>query len=337
GPCSKRSQWLLCPETLKRIKARFTFAAERWGGSGALFAWDLWNEIHPAHAGNSTEVFYSFVSEISSHLRELETRLYGRAHLQTVSLFGPVLQDHPAVAEVIFRHPQLDFATTHFYDAKTINNPRNTVTPALCAGALVREAIEHLQKPRPFFDSEHGPIHAFKDLRRTLPEEFDNEYFRHIQWAHLASGGAGGGMRWPNRHPHVLTPGMREAQQHMTGFLEYIDWTNFHRQNLSQEIKISAAGFAVFGCGDAQQAVVWLLRQDKVKGGMVVKTARPVKMTIQIPGLASGKYRICFWNTSTGKEESRQEVNKSEAAEYLMLESVTVGADLALAVVKINS
>jgi mannan endo-1,4-beta-mannosidase len=162
GPCSKRSQWLLCPDTLKAIKARFTFAVERWGGSGALFAWDLWNEIHPAHAGNSTDVFYRFVSELSSHVRELETRHFGRAHLQTVSLFGPVLQEHPAVADVIFRHPLLDFATTHFYDAKTINHPKNTVAPAVCAGALVREAIEHIQKSRPFFDSEHGPIHALK-------------------------------------------------------------------------------------------------------------------------------------------------------------------------------
>ena len=32
-----------------------------------------------------------------------------------------------------------------------------------------------------------------------------------MSWAHLASGGAGGGMRWPNRHPHVLTSGMPPA------------------------------------------------------------------------------------------------------------------------------
>ncbi|TIL77742.1 MAG: hypothetical protein E5Y81_12695, partial [Mesorhizobium sp.] len=42
----------------------------------------------------------------------------------------------------------------------------------------------------------------------TSPE-LPTEYFRHLQWAHLAAGGAGGGMRWPNRSPHVLTPGMR--------------------------------------------------------------------------------------------------------------------------------
>ena len=30
------------------------FMVERWGGSGALFAWDLWNEIHYAQAGGVT-------------------------------------------------------------------------------------------------------------------------------------------------------------------------------------------------------------------------------------------------------------------------------------------
>jgi len=40
----------------------------------------------------------------------------------------------------------------------------------------------------------HGPIHAFKERGRTLDEAFDDEYFRHIQWAHFASGGAGS---WP--------------------------------------------------------------------------------------------------------------------------------------------
>ena len=333
GPCSKRSQWLLCPDTLKVIKARLTFVAERWGGSGVLFAWDIWNEIHPAHAGNSTDAFYHFVQELSNHLRETEDRLYGKTHLQTVSLFGPVLQEHPAVADVIFRHPQLDFATTHFYDAKTINHPKDTVAPAICTGELVREALQHIQKPRPFFDSEHGPIHAFKDLHRTLPEPFDDEYFRHIQWAHMASGGAGGGMRWPNRHPHVLTHGMRVAQQSLANFMGYINWTNFRRKNLNHEISISSPAFAVFGCADDRQAIVWLLRKNIIKGGMVDSSAGSTEVTITIPGLETGNYTVYCWNTASGTEVNRQQVNNKEAGS-LTLTEVPVLTDLALAVVK---
>jgi mannan endo-1,4-beta-mannosidase len=331
GPCAKRSQWLLCPATLQAIKNRLTFAAERWGGSGVIFAWDLWNEIHPAHSDNSTDKFDYFVAKISQHLRTVEQQKYGRTHLQTVSLFGPVLYEHPAVADVIFRHPSLDFATTHFYDAKTINHPKNTVAPAIKTGELVREALEHLPANRPFFDSEHGPIHAFKDLHRTLPEAFDDEYFRHIQWAHLASGGAGGGMRWPNRHPHVLTRGMRRAQQNLADFAALLDWRRFQRKNLNHEVRVSAAAFAAFACGDAKQALVWLLRQDQAKRKPLPEVLAPLPVTVAVPGLAPGKYRVIFWDTRQG-EVGRAEVMLAAPGD-LSIPLPPLSHDLALAVV----
>ena len=88
---------------------------------------------------------------------------------------------------------------------------RTRSPPRWPSAELVGEALAEITDGRPFFDTEHGPIHTFKDTASTLPEAFDDEYFRHIQWTHLASGGAGGGMRWPNRNPHTLTPGMRRA------------------------------------------------------------------------------------------------------------------------------
>ena len=239
GICARRSHWLLCKDTLEAIKGRLTFATERWGGSGALFAWDLWNELHPDHSEKRTDVMYDFVCELSEHLRSVELSLHGRTHPQTVSVYCPQMVKNPEMAEVIFRHPDLDFASTHFYDDATINNPRNTVDSALVTGHLTREALTHIPHDRPFFDSEHGPIHAFKDRRKTCTEAFDDEYFRHMQWAHLASGGAGGGMRWPYRHPHVLTHGMRAAQLALSKFLPLIDWTTFKRKNLNHELRLS--------------------------------------------------------------------------------------------------
>jgi hypothetical protein len=305
GPCKKRSEWLICPDTLQVIKNRLSFVTERWGGSGVLFAWDLWNEIHPAHAGGRTDVFDTFINELSTHLRETEIRLYGRSHPQTVSIFGPVLNEQPAVADVIFRHASLDFASTHFYDSATIDNPKDTVASAICTGRLVREALSHLPPARPFFDSEHGPIHAFKDKHITFPAYFDDEYFRHIQWAHLASGAAGGGMRWPNRHPHILTPGMRLAQKSLAAFTELIDWKTFGRRNLNEEIGSSDHRFAVFACADERQAILWLMRTDSlVKRNGNLKTlnkkAAPVPVTLQVPGLEPGSYSASTWDTLNG-------------------------------------
>ena len=294
---------LLSADARRAIKARFSFAIERWGGSGALFAWDLWNEIHPAQAEGRADVFDEFIHDLSTHVRQLERRRFGRAHPQTVSLFGPELwwRPHLPLKEPIFRHPDLDFATIHLYHQGTIDHPRNTVAPALATGRIVRESIAEIGDGRPFLDSEHGPIHTFKDKKKSLAEPFDDEYFRHMQWAHLASGGAGGGMRWPNRKPHTLTAGMRRAQRALAAFLPLIDWPRFRRVNLNEEVAVSARGVAAFACGDARQALVWLLRTGiGAADGRLRRDAVAIAPRLRVPGLAAGRYRVTAWDTAAG-------------------------------------
>ncbi|HEY3568377.1 MAG TPA: hypothetical protein VGP73_10635 [Thermoanaerobaculia bacterium] len=332
GPCRSRRELLTCPETRAFIRRRLLFATERWGGSGALFAWDLWNELHPAYGGGDPGCFAGLIQDLSETVRWREEELYGRSHPQTVSIFGPLLLEHPGAEEPILSHPALDFHSLHLYEEGTIDHPRNTVDAALAVGRLMREALEKVPADRPFLDSEHGPIHTFKDHLRTLPEAFDDEYFRHIQWAHLASGGAGGGMRWPNRHPHQLTPGMREAQKALAGFLPLIDWTRFRRRSLSQELEIEGSGCVGFACGDAAQAVVWVLRTDRLdRKGRVRRDAEPISVTLKIPGLAAGRYRVTPWDTVDGKCLGCFEVSHSGGGP-LSLPLPALRTDLALAV-----
>jgi len=91
GSCARRSDWLTTPAMLEFTPARPAFAVERWGGSGAVFDWDLCNEMHPAHTGDGPSAFFAVTGKLSRHVRDLETRLDGRSHPQTVSRFGPVL------------------------------------------------------------------------------------------------------------------------------------------------------------------------------------------------------------------------------------------------------
>ncbi|HWT30230.1 MAG TPA: hypothetical protein VN240_04300, partial [Propylenella sp.] len=327
------SRMLLCRETREAIKARFTFAVERWGGSGALFAWDLWNEIHPAHANGSAEAFNEFIHDLSDHVRKLEIRLYGRAHPQTVSLFGPELWWKPDMPfqEPIFRHPDLDFASLHIYQEGTIDDPQDTVAPALATGKIVRDALAEMPDLRPFFDSEHGPIHAYKDKHITLPEPFDDEYFRHMQWAHLASGAAGGGMRWPNRRPHVLTQGMRRAQLSLSRFLPLVDWPKFRRRNLNHEVEVFGANVAAFACGDARQAVVWLLRADTIgPDGRLRRDAEPIAPHVWVPGLEPGTYTATFWDTEAGA--SAGQIEAQAGPKGLRLDIPAFVTDVAIAV-----
>lgn len=323
GPCAHRGEQLRCRDTREHVKRRLAFATERWGATGVIFAWDLWNELHPAHACDDHAALWDFVHETSDHLREVELRLHGRAHPQTVSVFGPELYRHESLRALIYRHPGLDFASPHLYAHGTIDDPRDTVAPAIAAGQLVRDGLAEIRDRRPFLDSEHGPIHSFKDRHVTLPDAFDDEYFRNIQWAHLASGGAGGGMRWPNRRPHSLTRRMRAAQRALAEFLPLVDWLAFDRRDLSEAVSVcdAASGaarrlarpalrrgrdgapivrlarteLATFACGDARQAVVFLflLRTDAMTSdGRLRRDVAPLSLTLDVPGLAAGRYAV---------------------------------------------
>jgi hypothetical protein len=301
GPCAERTRLLTCPETRQLIKARLAFASERWGASGIIFAWDLWNEMHPAQGEDQPGCISDFIDDVGSFLRDFELRLHGRAHLQTASVFGPELKWKPWLREPIFRHPSLDFASVHLYEEGSIDFPLDTVSPALATDRLIRDALHEIHDTRPLLDTEHGPIHNFKDHGRTLPEAFDDEYFRHMQWAHVASGGAGGGMRWPNREPHVLTQGMRKAQRALWGFLPLIDWPRFRRRNLHDHIVVEGVGVAPFACGDDRQVVLWLLRTDSIaENGRLRRDVRSARVGVTVPGLSRGRYRLTCWDTMLG-------------------------------------
>jgi len=336
GICADRKRWLLEPAMREAMKARLEFATTRWGGSGALFAWDIWNEINPAHAQDSTDVFDEFVADISGFLRETEIRVHGRAHPQTVTTYGMPSDFDAGMAPVVYRHDGLDFTNIHFYEQPALDNPKNTVDSALLVGAMTREALGEIRDNRPFFDSEHGPIHAFKDKKKMLSETFDDEYFRHFQWAHFASGAVGGGMRWPNRHPHVLTRGMRAAQKSLADFLPLIDWNNFKRRNLNCEVEVNGDDCAAFACGDDSQAVVWLLRLDITgKNGMLKPNAAPIISKVAVPNLARGKYRVMAWDTVAGVQVASLEA--ASDGEFLRFETPAFASDLALAIVRIGN
>ena len=189
----------------------------------------------------------------------------------------------------------LDFANLHLYQEGTIDDPADTVAAAVSTGRLISRAAAEALDGCPVFDSEHGPIHTFKDRHKTPPEAFDDEYFRHMQWAHLASGGAGGGMRWPNRSPHRLTAGMRRAQRALAGFLPLVDWTRLRRGGLAGRLAVDAPQLAAFGCGDGEQAVLWLLRADSIgPDGMLRADAAPLSVQIELRGLRPGGYAVTF-------------------------------------------
>lgn len=96
---------------------------------------------------------------------------------------------------------------------------------------------------------------------------------------------------------------MRRAQQNLADFVSLIDWKNFNRKNLNEEILVSNPDFAVFGCGDEEQAIVWLLHGWKNKENRSKKQKPDNRFTVSVPNLRSGRYRVYLWNTVLGEAD----------------------------------
>jgi hypothetical protein len=127
---------------------------------------------------------------------------------------------------------------------------------------------------------------------------------------------------------------MRLAQQNLSQFLSFIHWPSFKRRNLNKQVKISTPAFVPFACGDEEQAIVYLLRQDKLdKKGLISSTAEALPIIVSIPHMKKGNYRLIFWHTQYG-EQCRYEVdyNHDEVFNFKM---PSVTKDMAIAIVKI--
>lgn len=70
---------------------------------------------------------------------------------------------------------------------------------------------------------------------------------------------------------------------------------------MNDELSATEGDPALFGSGDKEQAVVWLLRKDTLGAdGRLRQDAAPLHTTLALPGLRSGDYRITAWDTSLG-------------------------------------
>ncbi len=311
GPAQEKKSVFTDEAVIQLILGRFRFVIERWGGLGAFAAWDLWNEIW-RHWGGTIEEQAALFARISDEVRALEMKCWGWSRPQTLSIYGPNLAH--GYEDFIFRHPRLDFATWHIYASGTIDDPKNTVNPALTMGEKVRYSLANVAPQRPFTDTEHGPIHLFNDKRKGLPEDFDDEYERHLIWAHLASGGAGSGMRWPARHPHILTGGTKKSLQSVSQFVPLVDWLHFTPRDAVSDIEVRETvpnstrpgrkikNVQVFGCRDDSQAVIWLLRGHPIRNmaGMLplFPPDKPGNgLTLTLRGCQPGEYAVYEWDT----------------------------------------
>lgn len=329
-------QWSMCTSSqgMEHEKNRIRFFIDRWGNSPAIFGYDLFNEIHP-HWGGTPEDQHRWVAEMAQFVKGCEMEKWGKRHLLTASVFGAFPEG--GYIDLILRHPELDFATTHVYQNDAKDNPKDTTSGAITMRDAVRFAYANMIDVRPYMDTESGPIFGYMHTRKRPTEAFENEYYHNMTWAHLATGGAGSGMRWPFRDPHTLSHGMNDVQQGISRFIRAnpLDWLRFSPQPLADTLRVverDAAGGSdlhvlPFGCSDGRQSFIWLLRDTRVDES---KWARG-PLELLVPGMAPGQYAVEFWETYGGQKlgEARIAVGGGDVVRVTLPE---FGGDLAVAV-----
>lgn len=273
--------FLTNPATVAAQKDRYRFLIDRWGGSRHLLAWELLNEVDLWWGANPDEIS-RWIEMMAGFIRGYQREKYGFNSLVTISSAAPMPSGR--LDEVIYNHPSLDFATTHLYTGPGMNAPLNTTDAAEEVALAVTYAGMTIKDKRPYTDTESGPIDAW-----IGSPKFDAEYLHNISWAHLASGGAGTGMRWPYRNPHILTDEMLDVLGGISRFAAAFDFTGFAPDNITGDLRTDPK-CRIYGIADRRRALLWILRDSLAQGKV-----RPAAVAWK--AIPAGAYRVSYWDT----------------------------------------
>lgn len=321
GPVHARHDFLTERRCLEYQKERIKFLIDRYGNSDRIFAWDFMNELNIWWDSSEAEEL-EFTNQLTSWLTQYERETWGKNHLVCISTAGP---EHSGdLGYAVYQHPNVDFPTTHFYYGEgtppwpaqpSVANPETAPGSGVYDGIIapvqvntgIRYALSQIpaDDPRPFLDSESGPITYVgggsstpSETPQTLPLAFDNMYHHNMIWAHLASGGAGSGLRWPMRFPlHTMSDGMLDNLQAMNRIGKNIRWATFNSENIDTQISVSNTGghdVIDMGCSDGITALVFIIQDTRSTTGVISGAS------LQVSGMQAGDYDVLVFDSYTG-------------------------------------
>lgn len=247
GIVKQRLEFITSPKVREQQKRRLKFMIDRWGNMGDIFAWELLNEADIWWGANAAQLT-EWTNDMATYVRSYEKQRWGRNHMLSVSFAEAMPKGD--MAHLAYDSSQLDYATTHLYIGAS-KAPTEAVGPGLAIQQGVRYAMAEIDDNRPYMDTENGPIDRWIESA-----VLDAEVFHNMTWAHLASGAAGSGFRWPYRHPHHLTEKMLEHLKHFATFVDKVDWTALAGKRVKMEAT-GTKGAATCGFATGRSAMAW--------------------------------------------------------------------------------
>ncbi len=292
GPIDSLDQFLENTKVIEDTKLRFKFFIDHWGNTSQILAWEINNEIDLWYGNNNTDDISKYIKIIYDFIKNYEDSKFGEHHLITVSTAAPVLSDN--LGKVIYKNKHLDFVTTHLY-LPAVNNPTNTINPAIEVSRAVVENLRKMDYSKPYIDSEDGPINGW-----SLPMADNEEYHHNMLWAEFASGACGPGLKWPYLYPSNIT-GL-DTYGAISKFINSpgIDWLHFKAfpDDNATTIHGKLSDYVIpFSCGDNNARIVWLLKNNTKN----LKNVDFSELNLVVSNLKNGVYNVELWNTYNGK------------------------------------
>jgi mannan endo-1,4-beta-mannosidase len=259
--CTRSEQVLTDPAALDLAAARIKHVAHRWGGHPHIFAWEIVNEIDVLYRAEPGALS-AYIDRMGALLHTCELERWGQTHLRTVSTYE-LLPAH----ECFYTSRHVDFLSFHPY-VQSVLQPLNGLDAALNLNRAIRLILARTSEPRPYLNTEYGPIlQFFEPAYACVPEPVHDEWVHNLIWAHTASGGAGAGITIPVAYGYGqrLTPAQNRSQHALMRFSAHIDWTSFASVNADGDVAPDRSDVAVMACRDGDRLAGWLLRDTRTQ------------------------------------------------------------------------
>lgn len=270
GPIANPEDYLTNKSCRELVKRRLRYSVARWGWTTNLLAWELWNEIDNMDHFNP-DASAAWHSEMGAYLKQIDPW----RHLITTSW-----RDRKT-----FAVPQIDIVQGHSYFG-----------PEFDAAEYSFEDTDHLMRGfgKPFFFGEQG-------IEGPVSVDPDGKHFHDCLWATAMSGAAGTGLYWW-WHNYIDQYGLYRHYTGLSRFLRGEDPAALDWQRLKLSRPNVPVSLRVYGLLGEDRGLLWIYDPlaFRIIGGKAERGPGTSGASLNVVGLADGRYEIEWWDTTTG-------------------------------------
>ena len=308
-------------------KRRIDFIMEKWGNSPAIWMWEIMNEYQYALSHEYDDELKAWVEDIAQHIRSHE-QSHGRNRPVTVSsywMYGKeAATDFSTLRHKrnqIFNSPYIDTVELHNYGAFSLKLRQK----------LVRD-LQEMFPGKPIMVGEFwpwrqngddlgesGPL-IDKTLHFNIPRNEEPPHKNSIGYTWLqmiASGGAGGAMRWDGleeinknywERGSYADPDMLSIYTPVSKFIDYVDWNNWGIDSTGNVVGHGSYDdqVDVHNSGLGSDDFVQIAEGDGDQLLLMFRSLAPGSTQITVRGLDQADYTVTLFDWQTGDILQRQ-------------------------------